>query len=188
MEQHEFFIASSPEEYRQYFKLRAIEYERVFGFDGAWLETEDAHDHTGVILVCADTAGRIIAGARMNICTPSDPARLPMEKDGFVLQALLPEMQLQHRNHAEVSRLAVAEEHQKGVLLLEMLDALHEFARSQAVPLVFSICPEPQTRLYRIAWRTGRMKQPFHILNHVAVPSQFDIEMRLCLFAEKGEY
>jgi hypothetical protein len=188
MEQHEFFIASGPEEYRQYFKLRAIEYERVFGFDGAWLETEDADDRAGAILVCADSTGRIVAGARMNICTPSAPVRLPMEIDGFALQVRLPGMQLQHRNYAEVSRLAVAEEHQNGVLLLQLLDALHEFARSQAVPLVFSICPGPQARLYRIAFRAGRMKQPFHILKEVAVPSKKGIAMRLCLFAEKGEY
>ena len=114
--------------------------------------------------------------------------RLPMERNGFSLQTLLRSMNLHERNYSEVSRLAVAEEYQNGLLLLEMLDELQTLARSQGVPLVFSICPWIQARRYRIGWRTGRIRQPFHILEHIAVPSQFDIEMRLCLFAEKGEF
>lgn len=187
MQRHSFFIASDTATYQEYFELRAKEYQRTFGFDGAWLQTEDGYDHSGVILVCADTAGRIIAGARMNISTPAQPMRLPMEYGSFSLSLLLPSMNLAQRNYSEVSRLAVAEEYQNGQLLLELLDALHEYARSQATPLVFSICPRVQARRYRILRSTGRMNKPFYIFKDIAVPAQFDIEMRLCVFAEEGE-
>ena len=142
-------------------------------------------------MVCADAAGHIIAGARINLSKSGQPARLPMEYGSFSLPLLLPKMNLACRNYAEVSRLAVAEEYQNGLVLLALLDALHEYARAQATPLVFSICPRPQARPqarhYRILQRTGRMNKPFHIFEDIAVPAQFNIKMRLCLFAEEGE-
>lgn len=188
MKRHAFFIAFDPETRREYFVLRAREYQRTFGYDGSWLVQEDGNDHAGSILVCRDDAGQLIAGARMNFSMLEKPMRLPMEHATFSLPLLLPAMNLRQRNYAEVSRLAVAEEYQKSVLLLEMLDALHEHARANSTKLVFSICPRPQARNYRILQRAGRLKQPFHILDQVAVPAKDGIDMRLCLFAEEGEY
>lgn len=186
MKDRRFIMATDPETRRGYFQLRAREYQRAFGFDGAWLEQEDGYDRAGVILVCKDEAGTVIAGARMNISTPKESMRLPMEHGSFSLPKLLPGMNLPERNYAEVSRLAVAGEYQNGMLLLELLDALHQHARSLSTALVFSICPRPQARRYRILKRTGQMNKPFYIFEDIAVPSQYDIEMRLCLFAEEG--
>jgi hypothetical protein len=124
----------------------------------------------------------------MNVSTPTASMRLPMEHSGFSLPLLLPGMKLAERNYSEVSRLAVAEEYQHGTLLLELLDALHAHARTLSTPLVFSICPRPQARRYRILQRTGQMHKPFFIFENIAVPSQYDIEMRLCLFAEEGAF
>jgi len=184
------FVLAADEAARMaYYNLRAREYQRVFGFDGSWLQREDEYDRSGAILIQANAEGRILCGARMNICRAFDggSTRLPMEKGGFRLPALLPSMNLASRCYAEVSRLAVVEGNQDGNLLLRLLDALHAYARSQGAPLVFSICPRPQARMYRILQRTNRMKKGFHVLEHIAVPSQFGIEMRLCLFAEEGE-
>jgi hypothetical protein len=184
-----FVLAADEEARTAYYHLRAREYQRVFGFEGAWLQREDEYDRSGAILIHTNSEGRILCGARMNICRAFDggATRLPMEKEGFRLPALLPSMNLGSRCYAEVSRLAVAEGHQDGTLLLNLLDALHEYARSQEAPLVFSICPRAQARMYRILQRTNRMQKGFHVLEDIAVPSQFGIEMRLCLFAEEGE-
>jgi len=188
MERHGFFIATDPEARQQYFQLRAREYQRTFGFPGSWLEQEDSYDRTGTILVCAEEGStRAIAGARMNISTPTCSMRLPMEHGSFSLPLLLPSMNLPQRNYAEVSRLAVAEGFQNSVLLMELLDALHVHARTHSTPLVFSICPRPQARNYRILKRKG-MNKPFHIFEHIAVPAQYGIEMRLCLFSEQREF
>jgi hypothetical protein len=188
MKRHKFVIANDPQTRREYFELRAREYQRTFGYDGRWLELEDGNDYAGSILIRRDDEGKLIAGARMNIARLERPTLLPMESANFLLPVLLPEINLPGRNYAEVSRLAVAAAYQKSVVLLEMLDALHEHARANATQLVFSICPQPQARNYSILQRAGRLNQPFHILKHVAVPPKDNIEMRLCLFAEKEAY
>lgn len=181
-----FQIATDTGIRQQYFDLRAAEYQRTFGFDGSWLKQEDGYDRAGTIIVYIE-GGKVLAGARINFCTPASPLRLPMEYGGFTLQTALPEFGLANRRYAEVSRLSVAAERQKGELIIRLLDMLHDYARANETPLVFCICSRKNARLYRIMAANNRMPDKcFLILEKVAMASQYGIDMSLCLFHEKG--
>lgn len=92
----------------EYFELRNWWYGQRLGVKGD-PAPRDEFDDTSTIVLATD-GRRCVGGARVTVCEPEAPRRLPMETlcPGLRLARLFPDLPLATTAHAEFSKLVVA--------------------------------------------------------------------------------
>ncbi|MEZ5690215.1 MAG: hypothetical protein R3D71_00935 [Rickettsiales bacterium] len=150
----------------QYFRLREIMYRRIFGtceFSGE----EDLHDKLSYILIARK--GRLcVGGCRLTIREGDEKWDLPMEEHGFNLRSTFPNLQLDKKKHAEISRFAILEDNGSRDVFNGMCQAMYDKVIISDVDYLFVKSTYPMAR----SWRT--------VANNFGVRSTkicYDVEM-----------
>lgn len=131
----------------QYYRLREDMFISVWGLQN-FSGTKEPYDDISHIMV-ARQGLQCIAGGRLTISSPAHPQTLPMEKDDFKLQELLPELNLPECSYGEFSRLAILPEFRAGVVFPEIARRFIRRAIAEGVEYAFNIAPQPLSRSYR---------------------------------------
>ena len=100
-------------------------------------------------ILIAHQGNLCIGGLRLTISTPQKRVVLPCESEGFNLFDLLPELELEGKTYAELSRYAVLPDFQGPEIYFEGSRRLFARALSQGVDFAFAISPLGQARNYR---------------------------------------
>lgn len=153
---------------QQYYQIRQSCFRQELGirtFDGS----EDEFDRSGYLLIARDQQ-RCIGGVRLSISSPQSPGLLPLESDGFRLQALFPELARNRESYSQWTRLALLPEYRAADILKQMALRLIWQARRLGCSYAFNVAGMNRARLYQ---RLHRI-QGFHyeILRGLEIPAE----------------
>lgn len=132
---------------QQYYSMRENMFISVWGLK-SFYGGEDKFDAQSHILV-ARQGNLCIGGLRLTVSTPQNRIELPLEAEGFKLFDLLPELELESKTYAELSRYAVLPDFQGPEIYLEGSRRLFARALSLGVDFGFAVSPLGQARNYR---------------------------------------
>jgi len=138
---------TDPKLLEQYYKVREQCYREDLHLDDFSGE-EDEYDRTGHIIV-ARKGDVVIGGARLVISTPKNRIKLPLEEEGFQVQELFPDMNLENVGYCEFTRFVVLPEYRKGEACTEISRMLVNQAVKEGCLYQFCISPLLQSRNYR---------------------------------------
>lgn len=119
--------------------------------DGA-LVKRDEYDESSWILI-ARNGSSVIGGMRFTPHTPSNPQRLPMEHNGFLIEKALPGIDRPSTLYGEQSRFALLPHFRNGVVALEMCRHMEKRARENGMQYIFCIAPGIQAVYYKALYR-----------------------------------
>lgn len=131
----------------QYYDIRQQCFRKELGlsaFDGA----EDINDRTGYILLAIE-AGCCVGGARLNSSSWANPARLPLEQDGFNLMASFPALVEPGVSYCQWTRLAVREECRSVEVINQMAAEMVNFSVAMGHTYSFNVTGSHRARFYR---------------------------------------
>jgi hypothetical protein len=120
----------------QYFALRAMQ--------------ADAFDEKSEIIV-ARRNRHCLAGGRLTVNVLAHKQQMPLEKDGFSLRSMFPELKLANRAYAEISQLAILGDLANDTMFPELTRRLIRRAIAEGAECIFNASPKPQAEMYQQA-------------------------------------
>jgi hypothetical protein len=126
---------------------------------------DDARD-----VLVARRGRQSVGGGCLTISSPTARKLLPMEKGGFLLADLFPELDLPEVTYGEFSHLVVLPEYSDGAVLPEIARHLINKAADSGAQYVFNIASAPLARSYRQAVQLFGLG--WHIRSDIALPDR----------------
>ena len=171
-------ISKDTEFLQQYFKLREAMFISVWGlkhFDGK----ADEYDAVAHIMIASQNT-LCVGGARILVKQEMGDLLLPMESEDFILEELLPDLELHKHTYGEFSRLAIIPEFRKAEVIRMFYRRLNAHAIECGMQYVFAVAPMSQARGYRRAYRAMGLK--YDIVRDVVIPDREEYEgLEMCL-------
>lgn len=140
-----FEFSKKPQLLAQYYKIREACFRKELGlesFDGS----EEEDDRAGHILIAMDV-DRCIGGARFSGSPASNPTRLPMEGDDFVLEKIFPE--LAQQSYGQWTRLCLLPEYRTTEMLRDQCRAMVRGSVELNYSYGFNVAGLARARLYK---------------------------------------
>lgn len=156
----------------QYYRLREEMFISVWGLEHFSGE-KDAYDDCSDIMV-ARIGNHVIGGCRLTFSVPGQRIQLPMEKEGFNLPELFPNLSLSEHTYVEISRMAILPDYQNSVVMLEMSRQMLRRGAEQHARYAFTLSPSSLARNYRKAAMLFGLK--WNIMNNIPVPDREEYE------------
>lgn len=143
-----YFFSKDLKQLRQYYRLRKLIYAADLGLDID--PVADMYDPMSEILTVYNRH-RCVGGVRLTICNKGEDHLLPMESDDFKLRELLPDLELEHANYAEISKLILLPEYRDGEITQRIYKDINRKCRQLGVQYLFAITPYIQARRYLLS-------------------------------------
>lgn len=132
---------------QQYFAIREKVYVEAFNLTdfSTHYDDYDYQDYTHILVI--RNGGRVIGGARLTIHHKGTSVKLPMEGEGFLLSDIFPQLMLEDKTYAEVTRLAIMPEFRGyRTIATNVLGLLFTKAVSRNADYMLSVAPAVQSR------------------------------------------
>lgn len=142
-----FEFTRDPGYLHQYYLLRAKAQVSVWGAQ-APENVEDEMDRQSHILI-ARRGNQVMAGGRMTISSPRRPMLLPLEQNGPNLVQTFPQLNLENRKYAEISRVAVEVEFQNEDSLPTIFQHFYRKIVATRVEYLFGLASAGVTNSYQ---------------------------------------
>ena len=156
----------------QYYNLREDAFINVWKLNN-YSGAEDDFDRKSLILV-ARQGKQVVGGCRLTLSTPSNPQTMPMEKEDFVLNKVLPELDLTKRTYCECSRLAILPDFRAGKVFPTLQAHFIRRALAEGSEYAFTMAPLPLARNYRQSANAFQLQ--WDIRRDVAIPDREEFE------------
>jgi hypothetical protein len=148
-----FVITQDPKLLDQYYRLRESSFRKELGipdFDGG----EEAYDREGTVLLGVGPKGRVLAGARINGCSPSQDLILPIETPAFRLRESFSDLALAQRPYCTWGRTVIAPEVRCDHFAQVFADRLLECSLAMGYEVAFMVTDRRRSRYYRRVYRS----------------------------------
>lgn len=132
----------------QYYVLRSRDQVRSWSLASHRYTLEDEQDRQSHVLV-ARRGNQVMAGGRLTISSPRKALKLPMEENGFSLTKAFPQLNLQNRKYAEVSRVVIETEFQDEASMTALMKHLHRKVIASRVEQIFALVPSVMVDTYK---------------------------------------
>ncbi len=131
----------------QYFRLRAVMYDKVFKVEGYnW--GEDFYDKIGHILI-ARRGNLCLGGCRLIIREADEAWPMPMESEQFNLREVFSDLGLDQFRHAEISRFAIMEDSGEEDVFGDLCKVMYNKVTSSDIHYLFVKSPYKMARSWR---------------------------------------
>jgi len=131
----------------QYYRVRADEYNAVYGtLDYPKDETEC--DRSGHIMVVR-RGNFCVGGARLNIKSPRKPDLLPMEIDNFRIENYFSQLMNKQASYCQLSGFSLLEEFRGGDITRQVGKRIVGKCLAANINMLFAVCPILNARLYQ---------------------------------------
>jgi hypothetical protein len=176
-------FTKDPSLLEQYYKIRGDMYALELGLDDFPRE-KDRHDDNSDILILEED-GKVVGGVRLVIKRPD--SLLPMESKGFILEEILPELNLQNVTYGEFSRLAILPDYRENYLNT-IIGMIGNKGREYNSKFLFAISPLAQSRMYRRFEKTfGFSLEVRDDLGQSEFANKWELHAALLIFREIEE-
>lgn len=167
-----YHFTKDPELLDKYYKMRARSFTKKWGLR-AFSAQEDAFDTISDILL-AMKADQCVAGARMITHQAGSDTKLPLEDGGLQVQSLLPDLNLEDKCYAEISRIAVCDDYPDKNICIEITRLMVEKAQSYGAEYIIAVSPMPMARLFKRFYTFLGFE--YFILQDIVIPDKPNYE------------
>lgn len=156
----------------QYYILRESMFINVWGLK-SFSGREDTHDRYSNILI-ARQGNHVVGGIRITTKSQRPLRKLPMEHDDFILEKVVPDLNLKECRYGEKSRFAILSDLRNKDTSVQLTGHAVRKCTEMGLKYVFAICPYSLARSYRMLAIVHHLDS--YIRDDVVIPDREEFE------------